>query len=83
MVQAGVRSLISESVFRSRTATLSADARCREKIAQNLNADEAGVMGAALYGAALSKQFRTKDIRVSDVSPKEIHMMYQDDSESR
>ena len=43
-----------------------------------MNADEASVMGAALYGAALSKQFRTKDIRVADLSPKEVHLIYHD-----
>lgn len=40
-----------------------------DKVAQNLNADEAAVMGAALFGAGLSKQFRTKEIRLSGLSP--------------
>jgi hypoxia up-regulated 1 len=41
----------------------------RSKLAFNLNADEAAVMGAALQGAGLSAQFKTKDIRVDDKSP--------------
>ncbi|ORY24982.1 heat shock protein 70 family [Naematelia encephala] len=35
-----------------------------EKIAQNVNADEAAVLGAAYYGAALSRQFKMKSIEV-------------------
>lgn len=47
-----------------------------EKIAQNLNADEASVMGAALYGAGLSKQFKTKEIRIADLLPHPIEVAY-------
>jgi hypoxia up-regulated 1 len=36
------------------------------KIAQNVNADEAAVLGAAFYGASMSRQFKTKEIRVQD-----------------
>ena len=40
------------------------DVILRSKIAQNVNADEAAVLGAALHGAGLSRQFKTKDIRI-------------------
>ena len=48
----------------------------RDKIAQNLNADEAAVMGAALFGAAKSSQFRTKDIRLTGLIPYDIEHAY-------
>lgn len=38
-------------------------------IAQNVNADEAAVMGAAFYGASFNQQFRMKDIRAYDINP--------------
>jgi hypoxia up-regulated 1 len=37
-----------------------------ERIAQNVNADEGAVLGAAFHGAGLSRQFKTKDIKLSD-----------------
>ncbi|EJU00266.1 actin-like ATPase domain-containing protein [Dacryopinax primogenitus] len=46
------------------------------KIAQNVNADESSVLGAALYGASLSPLFRTKDIKVQDLVPYPIQMSY-------
>ncbi|KAH9921141.1 Hsp70 protein-domain-containing protein [Fomitopsis serialis] len=46
------------------------------KIALNVNADEAAVLGAALHGASLSKQFKTKDIRVTDMNPYDIQTSY-------
>lgn len=49
----------------------------RAKIAQNLNADEAAVMGAVLYGAGLSSQFKAKDIRVQDLSPHTVELSYE------
>ncbi|KAI0830309.1 actin-like ATPase domain-containing protein [Trametes gibbosa] len=48
-----------------------------DKIAQNVNADEAAVLGAALHGAGLSRQFKTKDIRISDIGPYDIQVSYQ------
>lgn len=53
-----------------------------EKIAQNLNADEAAVMGAALYGAGISKQFRTKDIRITGLTPYAIDVAYEAESKA-
>lgn len=52
------------------------------KIAQNVNADEAAVLGAALHGARLSRQFKTKDIRITDISPYDIQVSYQSEAKS-
>lgn len=51
-----------------------------DKIAQNVNADEAAVMGAALYGAGISKQFRTKDIRLTGLIPYGVDASFESDS---
>ncbi|GAA5862035.1 hypothetical protein JCM8547_001565 [Rhodosporidiobolus lusitaniae] len=59
-----------------------ADKVGEEKIAKNVNADEAGVLGAALYGAGITRGFRTKDIRVQDISPFAIDVAYQADKAS-
>jgi hypoxia up-regulated 1 len=47
-----------------------------DRIALNVNADESAVLGAALYGASLSRQFKTKDIRVTDVLIHDIQASY-------
>ncbi|GAA6001699.1 uncharacterized protein JCM10292_004998 [Rhodotorula paludigena] len=47
------------------------------KIAKNVNADEAAVLGAALYGAGVTRGFRTKDIRVQDLTPFGIDVAYE------
>ncbi|OAV98567.1 hypothetical protein PTTG_01803 [Puccinia triticina 1-1 BBBD Race 1] len=47
-----------------------------DRIAVNVNADEAAVMGAALYGAGISRQFKTKDVRIRNVSPHSISASY-------
>ncbi|KAJ7650569.1 Hsp70 protein-domain-containing protein [Roridomyces roridus] len=47
-----------------------------DKIALNVNADEAAVLGAALHGASLSRQFKTKDIKVTDINPFDIQTSY-------
>lgn len=39
-----------------------------DKIAQNVNTDEAAVLGAAYYGAGLSRQFKMKSIDVVERS---------------
>ena len=46
------------------------------KLAFNVNADEAAVLGAALHGAGLSRQFKTKDIRLTDIAPYDIQVSY-------
>ncbi len=48
----------------------------------SVNADESAVLGAALYGASVSRQFRTKDIKVSDVIPYAIQVSYQSESKA-
>ncbi|KAL4245181.1 Heat Shock Protein 70 (HSP70) [Abortiporus biennis] len=53
-----------------------------DKIAMNVNADEAAVLGAALHGAALSRQFKTKDIRITDICPYDIQVSYQAEAKS-
>lgn len=47
-----------------------------DRIALNVNADESAVLGAALYGASLSRQFKTKDIRITDILPHEVQTSY-------
>ncbi|KAJ7468455.1 Hsp70 protein-domain-containing protein [Mycena latifolia] len=47
-----------------------------EKIALNVNADEAAVLGAALHGASLSRQFKTKNIKVTDINVFDIQVSY-------
>lgn len=51
-----------------------------DKVTKNLNADEAAVMGAALYGARLSRQYKTKDIRLTGLNPYAIDVAYAADS---
>lgn len=48
----------------------------------NVNADEAAVLGAALHGAALSRQFKTKDIRVTDIAPYDVQVSYQSEAKT-
>ncbi|KAG1889585.1 uncharacterized protein F5891DRAFT_1214806 [Suillus fuscotomentosus] len=43
-----------------------------DRIALNVNADESAMLGAALYGASLFHQFKTKDICVTDVLMHDI-----------
>ncbi|KAK0549883.1 lumenal Hsp70 protein [Tilletia horrida] len=42
------------------------------KLAQNVNADEAAVMGAAFYGASFNPQLKMKAIRARDYNPYPI-----------
>ena len=53
-----------------------------KKIATSVNADEAAVLGAALYGASVSRQFRTKDIKVTDIIPYDVQISYQSEPKS-
>ncbi|EJD41107.1 HSP70-domain-containing protein [Auricularia subglabra TFB-10046 SS5] len=52
------------------------------KIARTLNADEAATVGASLYGATLSRHFRTKDIKVHDISSYDIQVVYTAESKT-
>ncbi|WWC69381.1 uncharacterized protein I206_103320 [Kwoniella pini CBS 10737] len=45
-----------------------------DKIAQNVNTDEAAVLGAAYYGAALSRTFKMKNLNVTERSFYDIKM---------
>lgn len=47
-----------------------------DKVAVNVNADEAAVLGAGLYGASLSRQFKTKEFKVSDVYMYDVQASY-------
>lgn len=46
-------------------------------ISQNVNTDEAAVLGAAFYGASLSRQFKTKKIKLQDLSTHDIQVSYE------
>lgn len=48
-----------------------------DKLAQNVNADEAAVMGAAFYGASFNPQFRMKAIRAYDLIPYAVTIKEQ------
>jgi hypoxia up-regulated 1 len=63
----------------SRTPMVQAAVRAtvgESKIAHNVNTDESAVLGAAFYGASLSRQFRTKDIKVQDLTPYDLEVSY-------
>jgi hypoxia up-regulated 1 len=45
-----------------------------ELIAQNVNADESAVLGAAFYGASLSRQFKMKSVQIHERSIYDIKM---------
>ncbi|KAI9282196.1 heat shock protein 70 family [Sporodiniella umbellata] len=50
----------------------------REKIAKNVNGDEAAVLGAAFRGASLSNQFRlSKQMNIKDITVFPIEVTYQ------
>jgi hypoxia up-regulated 1 len=55
----------------------------QSRIAVNVNADEAAVLGAALHGASLSRQFKTKDIRVTDIGLFDIQASYPSEKGSK
>lgn len=44
------------------------------RIAQNVNTDEAAVLGAAYYGASLSRQFKIKNLEVTEPALEEFTM---------
>ncbi|KAF8315850.1 HSP70-domain-containing protein [Clavulina sp. PMI_390] len=51
-------------------------------ISQNVNTDEAAVLGAAFYAASLSPQFRTKKIKLQDVGVHDIQISYEAEGKS-
>ena len=75
MIQAAVTAAVGKCVSPSFRAQKT-PSKLRSRIAQNVNADEAAVLGASLYGAGLSRQFKTKDIRLTDITPYDIQVSY-------
>ena len=69
MVQAAVRRVLETAPGGGASAI--------SKIATSVNADEAVVLGAALYGASVSRQFRTKELKVADVMSYDVQVSYQ------
>ncbi|KAF9344770.1 hypothetical protein BGX26_003933 [Mortierella sp. AD094] len=47
-----------------------------DKIAKNVNGDEAAVMGAVFRAASMSRQFKVKEIRLKDISLFPIEVKY-------
>ncbi|KAI9225947.1 MAG: Hsp70 protein-domain-containing protein [Piptocephalis tieghemiana] len=47
-----------------------------EKVAQNLNGDEAVVLGASYRAAGLSAKFKVRDVRIREASPYSIDVSY-------
>jgi hypothetical protein len=85
MVQTAIRAAAGESVFHPYPdfyVVADAHHSGSAKIAQNVNADEAAVLGAAFYGASLSRQFRTKTIKLQDVAAHDIQVSYESESKS-
>ncbi|KAJ3330875.1 Hypoxia up-regulated protein 1 [Blyttiomyces sp. JEL0837] len=55
----------------------------RDRIAQNVNQDEAGVLGAGFRAAGISKQFKVKDIRIKDVVEFPVEVVYEVEPKSK
>ncbi|KAI8346979.1 Hsp70 protein-domain-containing protein [Mortierella sp. GBAus27b] len=51
-----------------------------DKIAKNVNGDEAAVMGAVFRAASLSRQFKVKEVRLKDVSLFPVDVLYTGES---
>ncbi|KAG0290998.1 hypothetical protein BGZ98_003209, partial [Dissophora globulifera] len=47
-----------------------------DKIAKNVNGDEAAVMGAVFRAASLSRQFKVKEVRLKDISLFPVEVQY-------
>jgi hypoxia up-regulated 1 len=79
MIQAAVKAVVGRYVFFSPSTTTSiySSLQPSDKISQNVNADEAAVLGAALHGASLSPSFKTKDIKITDVTLHDIQVSYE------
>lgn len=55
-----------------------------QKIAKNVNADEAAVLGAAFRGASLSNQFRlSKQISIKDVTLFPVEVTYKPENKGK
>lgn len=87
MVQAAVRAVAGEYVmafrfFQYALADTHLTRTIRTVISQNVNTDEAAVLGAAFYGASLSPQFKTKKIKLQDVAAHDIQISYETEGKS-
>jgi hypoxia up-regulated 1 len=81
MVRDAVKALIGEWVSSLSGDLDTIDPRSSSsKAAFNVNADEAAVLGAAFYGASLSRQFRTKEIKVEDLFAHDVQVSYAAES---
>ena len=75
MIQAAVTAAVGKYVFT--LALCSKPLLTHLNIGRvSLNTDEAAVLDAGLYGAGLSRQFKTKDIRLTDIAPYDIQVSY-------
>lgn len=55
-----------------------------QKIAKNVNGDEAAVLGAAFRGASLSNQFRlSKQISIKDITSFPIEVTYKPENKGK
>ena len=63
MAQTAVKAAVGECVPFKISLLLILTTLLNDKIALNVNADEAAVLGAALYGASLFRQFKTSPSR--------------------
>ncbi|KAG0254523.1 hypothetical protein BG011_005685 [Mortierella polycephala] len=52
----------------------------KDKIAKNVNGDEAAVMGAVFRAASLSRQFKVKEVRLKDISLFPVEVKYTGES---
>jgi len=85
MIQAAVRELVGEWVTLLSFIFTSAEplfALIRTMISQNVNTDEAAVLGGAFYGATLSRQFKTKKIKLQDISIHDLQVSYETEGKS-
>lgn len=76
MVRAALAAAVGEYVNYACSHVASITEACRDKLAMNVNSDEASVLGAALHGVTLSGQFRSKNIKLSDIAPYDVQVSY-------
>ena len=76
MVQTAIKAAVGGYILFKVSLLLSLTRLLSDKSTLNVNADEAAVLWAALYGASLSKQFKTKTSKVNDTSVHYIQVPY-------
>lgn len=85
MVQAAIKAVVGEYVYELSCDSLTIipdEFHFSNKIATNVNADEAAVLGSAFYAASVSKQFRTKDVKVQDIGVHDLSISYPSESKT-